>query len=416
MKEILKNERYDQEIAKLRDFSEREIHYICDSIGPRACGSEEEKKAQEYLKDLTAAYADSVTRETYSVRPEAFMSFVPVAGSMVTGAVALNAVSAVKRRAAANLGALALTGGALGVVIGEFGLYKKLLDPFFKEKTSGNVVAVRRASDETRRRVIISGHTDSAPEWTYTYRLGSHGVITVGAYAVTGLAVTAVSAILSLVLKNRRAVRTLLAGQALFLPAYGLLFRFVDHKNYVPGASDNLSGTLAAVSVLKYLSDNDIRLENTEVIALLTGGEEAGLRGSKAFFRAHPEYAGDGVETVFLGFDTLRDEEYMAIYKGDMSGVVKNDPRACELLRRAALKEGADVPITTIPLGSTDAAAASQAGVPAASMVAMDPAPARYYHTRLDTADNIIPGMIEKGIRIALNAIDDFDKNGLPVL
>ena len=66
-----------------------------------------------------------------------------------------------------------------------------------------------------------------------------------------------------------------------------------------------------------------------------------------------------------------------------------------------------------IPLGSTDAAAASEAGIAAASFVAMDPAPAKYYHTRLDTADILVPDTIEKVIDIALQAVFDFDEGGI---
>ena len=65
------------------------------------------------------------------------------------------------------------------------------------------------------------------------------------------------------------------------------------------------------------------------------------------------------------------------------------------------------------PLGSTDAAAASQAGIAAASLVAMDPSPARYYHTRLDKADILVPETIEKVIDIALQTVFDFDEAGI---
>ena len=64
-------------------------------------------------------------------------------------------------------------------------------------------------------------------------------------------------------------------------------------------------------------------------------------------------------------------------------------------------------------IGSTDAAAASQAGIKAASLVAMDPAPARYYHTRLDTADILIPEVMDKVLNIILQAVCDFDENGI---
>ena len=191
------------------------------------------------------------------------------------------------------------------------------------------------------------------------------------------------------------------------------LYKFTDNKRYVDGANDDLSGCYVASAVLKYLAENDITFENTEVIAMLAGGEEAGLRGSKAFFEAHPEYKNDGVETVFISADTIRDEDYMMIYERDMTGMVKNDKRVCDLLKRAGLKRGLDIPVGAIPLGSTDAAAASQAGIAAASIVAMDPAPAQYYHTRLDTADILNPDCIEKIIGVLLEAVFDFDENGI---
>ena len=103
----------------------------------------------------------------------------------------------------------------------------------------------------------------------------------------------------------------------------------------------------------------------------------------------------------------------MMIYEKDMTGMVQNDKRVCELLRNAAAKCGKDVPVGAIPLGSTDAAAASEAGIAAASFVAMDPAPATYYHTRLDTADILVPETIEKVIDIALQTVFDFDEKGI---
>ena len=162
------------------------------------------------------------------------------------------------------------------------------------------------------------------------------------------------------------------------------------------------------------MSDNDIRFENTEVAVLCAGGEEAGLRGSKAFAKANYDMLHeDGVETVFIGFDTIRELEFSKIYDKDMTGMVKNDRKVAELLQRSAKNVGLDVEIGTIELGSTDAAAMSQAGVKASSFVAMDPTPARYYHTRLDTADNLSPQAIDAGVKIALEAIFMYDEQGL---
>lgn len=400
------------QIKACGDFAAENITHICSEFGPRECGSAAERNAQEYMADLLGSYADSVKRETFKVHPRAFMAFVPIAGSLLLGTTAANIAGAFKDKKF-SLASIPLVGTALASVVGEFALYKQPLDPLFPEQESGNVIAVRKASGETKRRIIISGHTDSAPEWTYTYKLGSKGVVTVAGYAVAGLAYGIASTAVSLTSKNSKLKKGMALGQLAFAPAFAALYDFTNNKRFVDGASDDLSGSFVANSVMKFLSDNDIRFENTEVIALLTGGEECGLRGAKAFFKSHPELINDGVETVFAGFDTVRDEEYMMIYERDLNGLVKNDADACRLLQNAAKKCGKDIPLGAIPLGSCDAAAASQAGVHAVSFVAMDPAPARYYHTRLDTADNLIPETISKGVEIALQTVFDFDEKGL---
>lgn len=401
-----------EQLGSYAEYSVKNITHICSEYGPRECGSESEKKAQEYMGEQLKNYADSVTRETFDAHPKAFMSFVPIAGGMLLASTAANLAGAFKKNKAAAA-SVPLLGAALASVVGEFGLYKQPLDPLFEKKQSGNVIAVRKASGETKRRIIISGHTDSAPEWTYTYKLGSKGVVTVAGYAVAGLLYDIAATAVSLRSKNSKLKKGLALGQLAFVPAFAGLFKFTDQNRHVDGASDDLSGCYIANSVLKFLADNDIRFENTEVIAMLAGGEECGLRGSKAFFAAHPELLNDGVETVFVGFDTIRDEEYMMIYTKDLNGLVKNDINTCNLVKNAAAKCGKDVPFGAIPLGSTDAAAASQAGCKAASFVAMDPAPARYYHTRLDTADNLVPSTIEKTVEIALQTVFDFDEKGL---
>jgi hypothetical protein len=397
--------------AECTEFAVKGITNICNSFGPRPCGSDSEKYAQEQMMKDVEPFCDSVARETFKVNPKAFMSFVPHAGACLMGATAINLATAFGKGSKLKaLGSAALMGGALSGIVGEFLLYKKMFDPLFKEETSGNVIAVRKAKGETKRRIIISGHSDSAPEWTYTYKLGSHGVLAVAGYAVAGLGFTAATT--AALLAGKKAKKMAL-GQLAFLPAYAGLFKFVDHNNYVDGANDDLTGCYVSAAVMKYLSDNDIRFENTEVVSIMTGGEECGLRGAKAYFEAHPELKNDGVETIFIGLDNIRDGDFMMIYEKDMTGMVKNDKDVCNLLKNAGLKQGEDIPVGAIPLGSTDAAAASQAGIKAASLVAMDPAPARYYHTRLDTADILIPEVMDKVLNIVLQAVYDFDENGL---
>ena len=116
------------------------------------------------------------------------------------------------------------------------------------------------------------------------------------------------------------------------------------------------------MAVVKYMQHHDIRFENTEVWVVLTGSEEAGLRGAKAFCKAHKDELGD-VETVFVGLDTIRDYDFMAIYSRDLTGTVKNDESACALVKEAAKQNGLDMPYKSVFFGATDAAGRKLAAV-----------------------------------------------------
>ena len=70
------------------------------------------------------------------------------------------------------------------------------------------------------------------------------------------------------------------------IPYFGFLF-FQSYTKSVPGANDNLTGCLTAMSVLKLMKENNIEFDNTEVRIMLTGSEEAGLRGAKNYVEVH---------------------------------------------------------------------------------------------------------------------------------
>jgi putative aminopeptidase FrvX len=105
--------------------------------------------------------------------------------------------------------------------------------------------------------------------------------------------------------------------------------------------------------------------------------------------------------------------EYMGVYHKDMTGIVKLDKAAVALMLQAAYDAGLELPKMTIDLGATDAAAMMQGGVRSVAFCAMDHSPARYYHTRTDTADNLNVQTIEKGIEVLIRTAFLFDERGL---
>lgn len=408
---------FDIKVREYTNYAIKSIKNVCKNYGPRAVGTQAEKDAQEYMKADLEKFCDEVKREEYKCSDKAFMAWVPL------GAILLM-LSALSFTFGWSVIGLAASAVALFFILAEFIFYKPVLDVFFPKVTSGNVYGVRKASGETKKRIIISGHTDSAFEWTYTYKGGRPVVALIIVTAVIAILLGLGGNIYGIIHggafggivwgeSGNLPLRILAVVMYLTVPVLVIALNFSNYKLPVMGANDDLSGCFISCAAAKFLADNDIRFENTEVAVLCAGGEEAGLRGSKAFAKANKEMLNDGVETVFVSFDTIRELEFAKIYDKDMTGMVKNDRRVAELLQTAAKNVGIDVPIGTIELGSTDAAAMSQAGVPASSFVAMDPTPARYYHTRLDTADNLSAPAIDAGVKIALETIFLYDEKGI---
>ena len=408
--------RYDSEVRLYTNYAIKNIKKVCKDHGPRPVGSEAEKNAQLHMQKELESSCDTVTREEYKCSDKAFMSWVPL------GAVLL-LFSTLMFTLGIPIASLAASAVTLFIILAEFIFYKPVLDIFFPKKTSGNVIGGRKASGETKKRIILAGHTDSAYEWTYTYHGGHAAVLTIILTAIVAVLLGIGGSIYAIVAGadgivwtgDNLAVKIIAVVTYITVPVIAAAIVFTNYKRPVMGANDDLSGCFVSAAVVKFLAANDIRFENTEVVAAMVGGEEAGLRGTKAFMKAHAEeYKNEkDVETIFIALDTIREHEFMAIYDKDMTGMVKNDKRVAKLIQTSAKNVGYDVPIKAIELGSTDAAAASQAGIPASAFTAMDPAPARYYHTRLDTEDNLDPKSLEIGLKIALETVFTFDEQGI---
>ena len=412
---------YESTRRMYANYTARSIKKVCKEIGPRFAGSEEEKKSVEYMAEDLKSCCDEVKTESYPVHPKAFMGWIPFSVVAMTIASVVFFLAQFFVIAPLFYVSLALTVICLFFIVTEFLFYKETLDPFLPKKTSHNAYGVRKPSGEVKRRIIFCGHADSAMEWRFTYWGGPKLVIPVIGGSLVGVVASLVFNVIAVVMSFVNP--DFIASTATDVFSYILLgfvviflvaSLFYDKNRIVEGANDNLTGCFTSIAILKYLQDNHISLENTEVVALCAGSEEIGLRGSKYFAETHGKEFSD-VETVFVALDTLRDYDFMAIYNKDMTGLVANDSDACKLVKEGAKLAGFDVPYKTVSLGATDAAAISKSkcGIKATAFAAMDPAPARYYHTRLDTHENLDLKTIEASLDICLNTLFLYDEKGL---
>lgn len=393
-----------------------EIKKVCETYKRRAPGSQSERDAQGYFKNLLSQFSDEVISEDFTLHPHAFMGFIPVAAILLLIAIALFrfGTSVVSSVLSVVLPFLSILMFAF-----EFMMYKSFVDFLFPKRVSTNVYAVRKASGETKRRIIFGGHTDAAPEWTYSMHGQIKTIAPVMAGGIISMFVIFVINVFALykTISTGSSVefvgmwKTLFIVELCFIPFIIAIMFFINWKIIVDGANDNLSANYIALCVLKEMKEQDIRFENTDVCCLLSGSEEAGLRGARAFAKKHRDELLE-TETVFIAMDTMREVEQLMVYTTGCTGTVKDNKAVGELIREAGKNVGIEMPTAGLYPGAIDAEAFSREGIKAAGFCGVSHDPQTYYHTRKDSWDNINPDCIELSLKICLEAASLYDEKG----
>ncbi len=389
-----------------------EITHIIKTFEKRSPGSRGEEQACEYMAKVLKedCGCDRADVESFKEHPGAFYGWLFFTLTFVLAAVALFFFL--------PLASIILIVVGLGIALLEFGTYKKVVDPFFKEKTGHNVTAIKKCTGETKRRVIFNGHPDAAWEWPVNYKLGGVGFEGHAIICGVGALYYLVLSILS-VAKNGAAFGQIstadpLAKAALwgliFVPFIIGLYFMVNYRRVVDGANDNLSGCYMGISVLKFLKDEGIELENTELGVVLTGSEEAGLRGAKAWCEAHKgEF--DDVPTFIFSYDTIHDPKFLMVNYRDLNATVAADKDVSDLFMEAAAELGVPCKKGMVPPlgGATDSAAFAQAGFRATGVTGLNHKLEDYYHTRRDTYDNMDEEGLAGCFAASVKALEMFD-------
>lgn len=389
----------------------KEITHICTKIEKREPGSIGEKKACEYMakvlkEDCGCERADV---EPFKENPRSFLGWLFFTLTFVLAAIVLYFFSPV-------ISVILIVLGLLLALL-QFGLYFKTIDKVFPEKTGHNVTAIKKCTGETKRRIIFNGHPDAAWEWPVNYALGGVGF---EAHAIIGFAGAFYYLILAIIqlIQNGSvgADPSTPLGKAgliglIFVPFLIGLYFMVNYRRVVDGANDNLSGCYMGIALLKALKDEGIEFENTELGVVLTGSEEAGLRGAKAWCEAHKDEFSD-VPTFIYSYDTIHDPKFLMVNYRDLNGTVKADKDASDLFMEAAdelkiqCKKGMVPPLG----GATDSAAFAQAGMRAAGITGLNHKLESYYHTRRDSYDNMNLDGLAACFAATVKVLEKFDE------
>lgn len=389
-----------------------EITHICKDFEKRDPGSKGEQQACEYMADVlkNECGCERADVESFKENPGSFFGWIYFTITFVLAAVAISFFY--------PLVSIILIVVGLLIVFMQFGLYKKFIDRFFPEKTGHNVTAVKSCKGEVKRRIFFNGHPDAAWEWPVNYKLGGVGfeghAVICGIGAVYYLVIS-----IMLVAKNGLEYVSFDADETLgllrliglvFVPFLIGLYWMWNENRVVDGANDNLSGCYIGIAILKALKEEGIEFENTEVGVILTGSEEAGLRGAKAWCAAHKgEF--DDVPTFIFSYDTIHDPKYLMTNYRDLNGTVKADKDVSDLFMEAAKELDISCKKGWVPPlgGATDSAAFAQAGFRATGVTGLNHKLEDYYHTRRDTYDNMNEQGLADCFAISVKALEMFD-------
>ncbi|MBQ5591778.1 MAG: M28 family peptidase [Clostridia bacterium] len=392
---------------------------IIDKHGPRLPGSAEEKAAQaDIAKIMEEATGVKPTVEKFRLAPRASIGAIPYLGYAGFVALALYYIHPIP--------AFIVSLCTLLFAVVQVFTYKGWFDKLFKQEESCNVYSVIDGKGEIDHTIVFSGHADSSWLWQMAAKNPKTMIIRT-VLGVVGVVAVIIGSLLRFIFGMWSVVKPdtmempfylfLLITPLLFI--YGLyslcIYLSHDKKKASPGAMDNLTGVGASILMGKYFKENPDKLpDNCRIIVASLGSEEAGLKGSEAFMKAH---AGDKnllINPYFFNIDSLRDYEHFNAVKGDSWLMSKFDDDMKNMLVKAFENAGVKPNIIVNPVGGCDSTPICRAGYKTITFAAQKPDVTDYYHTYRDTCDGLNMNTLEKSVDIILDVtgqIHEHQKN-----
>ena len=384
-----------------------EIAHICRDMEKRSPGSRGERKAAEYmakvLRDQGGCKEPVI--ETFKAHLDSFYGYCRMSAVLDTVSCLGFFLHPV----------ISLISGCISIFlfIFYFVMYKPIIDWMFPERESVNVTAIRPCVGEIKRRVFLNGHIDAAWEFTLNYHFG--GVAFEIPIVMALIGITFYTVISACAVCGAGAwTLTAACWGLLFLPFFIAIWFTFNPKKVVDGANDNLSGCYMGITLLREMEQHGINLENTEVGVILTGSEEAGLRGAKAWTAAHQDEYRD-VPTYIISIDTIHDPRFLAVNEYDLNGTVKADTALSAVFLQAAREVNVPCQRSRVPLlgGSTDSAAFTQGGFRSVGITGLNHKLEDYYHTRKDSYNHLNEEGLENCYKTTVRFLELIDQGVL---
>lgn len=391
----------EDEIKNMENNSFQRVDNLIEKFGPRLSGSQAcLSTADELYKEFQQITDKSFTQD-FKLHPGAFLGWVSLLARLyyITYPFFLMNLPIVS--------AIAMLFGDI-IVIFEFFFYKEFTDFLYPEVTGRNVVGTIEPSSEVKSTIILSGHHDSAPIFGLLYEHPSLYIpFLIGSYFF--IFFLCGSSIYGLFHEVALWVR-IFAALGL-LPIYFFL-NFPSNEG-TPGAGDNLMASSFAMEIGKHLKTKKL-LKHTRIILISFDSEEAGLRGSRAYFQNHQEQF-QGQTVYHVNSDSIYFLDHLSYLTSDINRL---QPLSMELVNEL-VSIGKELGFVSrgepmhVFMGATDSAESAKIGIHATTIlgIPMDGKTHKkiVYHTPEDTTEFIERPAINAVLRLLLRFVEKVD-------
>lgn len=393
---------------KYQDYMYSLVKRVIDEIGPRPACSEAEKKLGRLLSEGWQPICDKVETEPFTCRPGAFLGAIRLSAVLCLVSIVLYWFY--------PFAAFVIAVLSLSALVFELVRYREFVDFLFLREQGENIVGTIRPRGETKKRVIVSAHLDSAYEFRLWRVFGNAAVPLMG-LAMLGILIAVAGSLAKTIAylgggEDAPAYTVVGIVMVAFSPL-AALFLFFNSDRSVPGAMDDMAGiaVLDATGRCLHESRNSGGFipESTEIILLATSSEEAGLRGAKRYVKKHlAELKRTPTYGIFL--ESTADEKHLTVATSELFTGARHDRGLVEIARKVASGHGWPIKSKAIPLGGTDAVAFSKKGIRATCLLSQDTTRlVPNYHTREDTPEHVRPQALSVTLQMVIEMIQQID-------
>ena len=197
----------------------------------------------------------------------------------------------------------------------------KALDILFPKRMSLNVLAKRYAHSAPQNRVVLVARADAPKKHRFSvYKTNLTTVLL--ALCVLGNTFTFISCIIYLFAgapENNTTFQFLTSVSLLFSVIYLLSILLVHPTKSASGLSSSIIPAATITAIMKQMSENNFRYNQTEFCCLIVGSEYSNHAGSYAFATKYKKLMRD-IPTVFIPVEELTSSKHLAVFFKDGSG------------------------------------------------------------------------------------------------